>query len=32
MKLTMRWKLLGSHLLVALVMGGVLYGWLSSTL
>ncbi len=32
MKLTMRWKLLGSHLLVALVMGGVLYGWLSGTL
>lgn len=32
MKLTMRWKLLGSHLLVALVMSGVLYGWLSSTL
>jgi two-component system phosphate regulon sensor histidine kinase PhoR len=32
MKFTMRWKLLGSHLLVALVMGCVLYGWLSSTL
>jgi two-component system, OmpR family, phosphate regulon sensor histidine kinase PhoR len=32
MKLTMRWKLLGSHLLVALVMSGVLYGWLSGTL
>jgi two-component system phosphate regulon sensor histidine kinase PhoR len=32
MKLTMRWKLLGSHLLVVLVMGGVLYVWLSSTL
>ena len=32
MKFTMRWKLLGSHLLVALVMGCVLYGWLSGTL
>jgi two-component system phosphate regulon sensor histidine kinase PhoR len=32
MKIMMRWKLLGSHLIVALVMGGVLYGWLSSRL
>lgn len=32
MKLTMRRKLLVSHLLIALIMGGVLYGWLSSTL
>jgi two-component system phosphate regulon sensor histidine kinase PhoR len=32
MKLTMRRKLLGSHLLVAIIMAGVLYGWLSGTL
>ena len=32
MKLDIRWKLLVSHLLVALVMGGVLYGYLSHTL
>jgi len=32
MKLTMRWKLLMSHLLVVIVMGGVLYGWLSTRL
>ncbi len=32
MKLAFRWKLLISHLLVALVMGVVLYGYLSSTL
>jgi len=32
MKLTIRWKLLLSHLLVALLMGGVLYAYLSHTL
>lgn len=32
MKLTIRWKLLISHLLVALLMGGVLYAYLSHTL
>jgi two-component system phosphate regulon sensor histidine kinase PhoR len=32
MKPTMRWKLLASHLLVALVMGGALYFWLSAKL
>ncbi len=32
MKIAFRWKLLASHLLVILVMGGVIYGWLSSTL
>jgi two-component system, OmpR family, phosphate regulon sensor histidine kinase PhoR len=32
MKLAIRWKLLASHLLVALVMGGVFYGYLSHTL
>ena len=32
MKPTMRWKLLASHLIVAFVMGGVLYIWLSAKL
>ena len=32
MKITMRWKLLASHLIVALVMGGMLYFWLSAKL
>jgi two-component system, OmpR family, phosphate regulon sensor histidine kinase PhoR len=32
MKLTMRWKLLLSHLLVVFIMGGALYGWLSTRL
>ncbi|MCM2358538.1 MAG: ATP-binding protein [Geobacteraceae bacterium] len=32
MRLTFRWKLLASHLLVALFMGGVLYAYLNHTL
>jgi two-component system, OmpR family, phosphate regulon sensor histidine kinase PhoR len=32
MRPTIRWKLLGSHLLVALVMGGVIYGYLTRTM
>lgn len=32
MKLEFRWKLLGSHLLAVLVMGGILYGILSHTM
>jgi len=32
MTLNIRWKLMGSYLLLALVMGGVVYGYLSRTL
>src|SRR6266545_658974 len=32
MKLTIRWKLMASYLLLVLVIGGVLYGYLSHTL
>jgi two-component system phosphate regulon sensor histidine kinase PhoR len=32
MKVTMRWKLMGSHLLLALLLGGVFFGYLNHTL
>ena len=32
MKITFRWKLMGSYLCLVLLMGGVLYGYLNHTL